>query len=139
MQRYFFDTNVLVYSVDRSFPDKRATCQELIDRHARSGDGVLSTQVLQEFYVNATRKLGIEPLVAKQHVQDFQIFDVIQVTPDLIAEGIDCSILNRLSFWDGLVIAAAAIGRCTILYSEDMTNGQKIRGVTISNPFTKTP
>lgn len=139
MRRFFLDTNILVYSLDTSFPDKQARSQELIDRHARNGDGVLSTQVLQEFYVSATRKLGIDALVAKQHMRDFQIFDVIQVTPDLIAGGIDCSILNRLSFWDGLIIASSALGRCSVLYSEDLSHGQQIGGVRIANPFIRAP
>ena len=77
MARVFFDTNVLVYAVDGAWPEKRRVALDLIDAHARAGDAVISTQVLQEFYVAATGQLGVEPLAAKRHVRDFQIFDVV--------------------------------------------------------------
>lgn len=133
--RSFLDTNVLIYSVDRADPAKQHTALELIARHAKDRTGVISTQVLQEFYSAATRKLGIEPLQARQHLRDFRVFDIVQVIPAIIEEGIDCSILHQLSFWDGLILAAAATAKSTELLSEDLSHGQRLQGVTIRNPF----
>ncbi|MCU0749986.1 MAG: PIN domain-containing protein [Akkermansiaceae bacterium] len=133
--RSFLDTNILIYSVDRADPAKQNTALELIARHAKDRTGVISTQVLQEFYSAATRKLGIDPLQARQHLRDFQIFDIVQVTPAIIEEGIDCSILHQLSFWDGLILAAAVTANSTELVSEDLSHGQKLQGITVRNPF----
>ena len=133
--RSFLDTNILIYSVDRADPAKQNTALELIARHAKDRTGVISTQVLQEFYSAATRKLGIEPLQARQHLRDFRVFDIVQVTPAIIEEGIDCSILHQLSFWDGLILAAATTAKSTELLSEDLSHEQKLQGITIRNPF----
>ncbi len=133
--RSFLDTNILIYSVDRADPAKQNTALELIARHAKDRTGVISTQVLQEFYSAATRKLGIEPLQARQHLRDFRVFDIVQVTPAIIEEGIDCSILHQLSFWDGLILAAAATAKSTELLSEDLSHEQRLQGITIRNPF----
>lgn len=135
MARCFFDTNVLVYSIDGAYPEKRLGALTLIERHARAGDAAISTQVLQEFYVAATQQLGIAPLAAKQHVRDFQIFDVVLITPELVEAGIDQAILARLSFRDALIVVAAKTARCDTLYSEDMNPGQTMSGVTVANPF----
>ena len=133
--RSFLDTNILIYSVDRADPAKQNTALELIARHAKERTGVISTQVLQEFYSAATRKLGIEPLQARQHLRDFRVFDIVQVTPAIIEEGIDCSILHQLSFWDGLILAAAATAKSSELLSEDLNHQQKLQGITVRNPF----
>ena len=90
--------------------------------------------MLQEFYSAATRKLGIEPFQARRLVQDFRIFDIVQVTPEIIGEGIDVSILNTISFWDGLIVASALTARCSEILSEDLANGQIIQGVAGRNP-----
>ena len=133
--RSFLDTNVLIYSIDRANPGKQDTALELIARHAKERTGIISTQVLQEFYSAATRKLGVDPLQARQHLRDFRIFDIVQVTPAIIEEGIDCRILHQLSFWDGLIIAAAATAASSELLSEDLNHGQVIQGITVRNPF----
>jgi predicted nucleic acid-binding protein len=133
--RSFLDTNILIYSVDRADPAKQDTALELIARHAKDRTGVISTQVLQEFYSAATRKLGIEPLQARQHLRDFRVFDIVQVTPAIIEEGIDCSILHQLSFWDGLILAAAATAKSTELLSEDLSHEQRLQGISVRNPF----
>ena len=133
--RSFIDTNVLIYSVDRADPVKQEIALELISRHAKERSGVISTQVLQEFYSATTRKLGIDPLDARQHLRDFRIFDIVQVTPPIIEEGIDCSILKRISFWDGVIVASAAAANCSELLSEDLADGQIILGIRIRNPF----
>ena len=134
--KVFIDTNILVYAADKHEPEKRKTCRYLLKKLVRSEEaGVISTQVLQEFFVAATRKLGIEALLAKEMTHSFRNFEVVTIVPILIEEAIDISILNKISFRDGLIIAAAESALCSTLLSEDLNHGQIIRGVTVSNPF----
>ena len=135
MSKIFVDTNILVYSLDRFDPEKQQMSRKCLKRLTGQNKGVISTQVLQEFYVASTRKLGTDPLVAKEILNAFQRFEVVTVTPPIIDESIDCSILNRISFWDALIIVAAQSANCQTLWSEDLNPGQMIRGVTIENPL----
>jgi predicted nucleic acid-binding protein len=133
--RVFLDSNVLVYAQDAGSPKKQRVSRDLITRLARDADGVISTQVLQEFYVAATRKLGVPPLAAKGILKTFAVFETVQVSPALIQEAVDGSILNQLSFWDALILAAAAAAGCGVVLSEDLNPGQVILGVRVQNPF----
>jgi len=134
--RTFLDTNVLVYAQDARSPAKQRKSRELIASLASSVDGVISTQVMQEFFVAATRKLGVEPLAAKGIIKTFGVFEIVQVSPGLIQEAIDCSVLNDLSFWDALILASAASAGCSTVLSEDLNPGQAILGVTVRNPYS---
>ena len=131
----FLDANILVYAQDRDSPAKRRRSREVIAALAEAATGVISTQVLQEFYVATTRKLGVAPLAAKGVMQTFKVFEIVQTSPDLIEQAIDCSVLNGVSFWDALIVVAAAASGCTIVYSEDLNPGQTIQGVRIENPL----
>jgi len=133
--KVFLDTNILVYAQDQDSPVKRRRSREVIAALAQSGTGVISTQVLQEFYVTVTRKLGVAPLAAKRVLQTFKIFEIVQASPDLIERAIDCSVLNTISFWDALIVAAAASSGCAIVYSEDLNPDQTIQGVRVENPL----
>jgi predicted nucleic acid-binding protein len=133
--RVFLDTNILLYAQDTGSPEKHLRSRDVIARLAESGDGVISTQVMQEFYAAATRKLGIKPLAVKAILKTFTVFEIIQVSTDLIHDAIDCSASNALSFWDGLIVAAAASAGCPTLYTEDLNNGQIILGVKVQNPL----
>ena len=133
--KVFLDTNILVYAQDQDSPVKRRRSREVIAALAQSGTGVISTQVLQEFYVTVTRKLGVAPLAAKRVLQTFTIFEIVQTSPDLIERAIDCSVLNTISFWDALIVAAAASSGCAIVYSEDLNPGQTIQGVRVEDPM----
>ena len=133
--RVFLDSNVLVYAQDAGSAKKQRVSREVIARLSSSAEGVISTQVLQEFYVAATRKLGVPPLAAKGILKTFAVFDTIQVSPALIQDAIDCSILNQLSFWDALILAAASAAGCGVVLSEDLNPGQLILGVKVENPF----
>lgn len=133
--RVFLDTNILVYAHDTASPDKQRKSREIITQIADSASGVISTQVMQEFYVAATRKLGVDPLVVKGVLKTFAVFDLVQISAPLIHEAVDCSILNQLSFWDSLIIASAASAGCTVLLSEDLNSSQTVLGVKIKNPF----
>ena len=137
--RSFFDTNVLSYADDKAAAAKQKVAIELVAKHRRAGTGVLSLQVLQEYFVTATKKLHIDPGIARRKVELLAEFDV--VAPDLgdILASIDLHRLHGFSFWDALVVQAAKQSGCGILFSEDMQHGQEIDGVRIVNPFRGKP
>ena len=133
--KVFLDASILVYAQDHDSPAKRRRSREVIAALAQSGTGVISTQVLQEFYVTVTRKLGVAPLAAKRVLQTFKMFEIVQASPALMEDAIDCSILNTMSFWNALIVAAAASSGCVIVYSENLNPDQTIQGVRIENPL----
>jgi len=135
MSKIFIDTNILVYSVDTYDQDKRDACRSLLISLNNEHRGVISTQVMQEFFITCTKKLGVDPLLIKDIIHSFEHFETVIVTPDIIREAIDCSIINRLSFWDALIVATAESSKCEILWTEDLNDGQIIRGVRIENPL----
>lgn len=135
MSKVFLDTNLLVYSMDGYNKEKQAKCRSLLKDVTRDRQGVISTQVMQEFYVAATRKLGADSLTTKDVMNSFMRFEVVDVTPDIINSAVDCSILNRLSFWDALIVSAAESANCGLLWTEDLNSGQVIRGVRVENPI----
>ena len=98
MASVFFDTNILVYSVDEADPQKREIALSLIAKHEIAKDAAISAQVLQEFYVASTRRLGINPIEARQLVKDFQMFELVQVTPGIIDEALTVQFLIRFRF-----------------------------------------
>ena len=133
--RSFFDTNVLVYADDKAAPAKQRRAIELVAQHRRFRTGVVSLQVLQEYFVTVTRKLGVDARVARRKVELLAEFDVASLgVPDILA-AIDLHRLHELSFWDALIIHAAQQAGCSILFSEDMHHAQEINGVQIVNPF----
>lgn len=135
MSKVFIDTNILVYALDRFNEAKQKRCRDLLRGLNTVGRGVISTQVMQEFYVTATKKLGMDPLHAKDLLNAFERFEVVTVTPEIIKQAIDSSILNRLSFWDALIVAAAESANCDKIWTENLNEGQIIRGVRVVNPF----
>jgi predicted nucleic acid-binding protein len=134
-ERSFFDTNILIYRDDANTPDKRDTAIELLETSWRENDAVISTQVLQEYFVAATRKLGVKVETARRKVQLFGGMAVVNIIQEDIVNAIDLHRLHAFSFWDALIVTAAQKGACRILYSEDMQHGQKLGDVTIVNPF----
>jgi predicted nucleic acid-binding protein len=135
MSKIFVDTNILVYCMDDSDKKRKARCRTLIETLVGDLYGVLSTQVLQEFYVAATKKLGADPLAVKDIVHSFRRFETVVITPEIVKEAIDCSLINRLSFWGSLIVVAAESARCEKIWTEDLNDGQVIRGVRIENPL----
>ena len=106
MSKVFIDTNILIYSLDRHDSEKQSIARKLLKNAAREHTGVISTQILQEFYVAATRKLGVDPILAKEMVNKFNNYETVTITTEMIKDAIDCSILQRISFWDSLVLVA---------------------------------
>jgi predicted nucleic acid-binding protein len=133
--RSFFDTNVLIYTDDRAAPAKQRRALELVAEHRRAGTGVISLQVLQEYFVTVTRKLHVEAQVARRKVELLAEFDVAALgLPDILA-AIDLHRLHKFSFWDALILRAAMQTGCAVLFSEDLQQAQEVDGVRIVNPF----
>ena len=135
VSKIFIDTNILAYAIDRREQKKRKKCASLLKSLEVKNQGVISTQILQELYVVGVKKLGMEPLVVKESLHLLENFEVVVVTPALIREAIDCHLLNKISFWDALVIVSAESARCEKLWTEDLNAGQVIRGVSVENPL----
>jgi predicted nucleic acid-binding protein len=135
MSKVFLDTNIIVYSLDQSEAGKRKKCRGLIKSLTGENSGVISTQVMQEFNVADTAKLGADPLLIKDILRSLERFETVVVSPTLIKEAIDCAIINRLSFWDALIVVSAESAHCETLWTEDLNHGQVIRGVRIENPL----
>ena len=142
MSKVFVDSNLIVYTMDDREPEKRDRCRALLaslkaPAQGAAADplGVVSTQVLQETYAVATRKLHVDPLVARETLRTLELLEVVTITQRHIHEAIDCSILNTISFWDALLVAAAASAHCERLWTEDLNDGQTLLGVRIENPL----
>ena len=136
--RRFVDTNVLVYRFDHDEPRKQDRARRLLDRDGRSGSLVLSTQVLQEFYVSVTRKLArkLPPEDALDAVRDLvAAFSIVQIDSDMVTDAISLSQEHGFSLWDALILHAAARGGCREVLTEDLQDGRKILGLEIVNPF----
>ncbi len=134
-ERTFFDTNVLVYADDLDGGAKREVARQLLRDALVSATGVVSTQVLQEFFVVATRKLGVDPEVARRKVALVAQMDLVLIRLDLILGAIDLHRLHPLSFWDALVVKSAAAAGCTRILTEDLNHGEVIDGVQVVDPF----
>jgi predicted nucleic acid-binding protein len=133
--RIFLDTNILLYGDDLAYPAKQQRALDLILEHRTQRTGVVSLQVIQEYFVNATRKLGLDPGFARQKVETYCRFEVVEpVAADILA-AIDIHRLHRISYWDALVLHCARKAGCRVVLSEDMLHGQVIDGVRIVNPF----
>ena len=135
MSKIFIETNILIYSMDKNDPTKMAKSRELLKSATENYQIVLSTQVLQEFYVTATKKLGADPLITKDILHHFEQFEIIAISAAMVNEAIDCSVINKLSFWDALIVVAAESSYCETIWTEDLNDGQRIRGVLIKNPL----
>lgn len=133
--RSFFDTNVLVYADDKASPAKRRRALDLVAEHRRAGTGVVSLQVLQEYFVTVTRKLSVDPRVARRKVELLAEFDVAAPEVADILAAIDLHRLHQFSFWDALILRAAKQAGCSVLLSEDLQEAREIDGVHVVNPF----
>ena len=134
-ERVFIDTNVVVYASDDTAGSKRSRARAVLAPLLRERRAVISTQVMQEFFSVATRKLKFPAERARGYLQKWSRLDVVVIRPETIFGAIDLHRLNALSFWDALVIKSASVAGCGRLLSEDLQHGQVVDGVTIENPF----
>jgi len=133
----FFDTNVLAYADDASAPKKRDGAMALFAEHLRAGTAVISLQVLQEYFVTATRKLGVTAELAQRKVEVMARARVVRLDAGDAIAAIELHRLSRISFWDALIVQAARLAGAAVLYSEDLAGGSAIGGVRVVNPFAK--
>jgi predicted nucleic acid-binding protein len=131
----FLDTNILIYQMDNRDVVKQRKSRELVRALVMKHEAVISTQVLQEFYVTCTAKLKIKPILVKGMMHGFQNMEVVTVVADLINEAVDTSVQYQISFWDSLVVVSAESAKCQYLITEDLNEGQIIRNVKILNPL----
>ena len=133
--RSFFDTNILLYIYSDADPGKQKRARELYREQALSGAILVSTQVVQEFYVAATRKLALPQPTVRALTEALFELPLVIVTPAHIHSAMDKELRYRISFWDGLILAAAEAGGAEVLYTEDLNDGQQYGAVLARNPF----
>ncbi len=137
--KIFLDTNIIVYAHDRSSKDKHAVARDIMDYLWENRKGVISVQVLQEFFVCVTKKI-LKPLAIKNArviLEYLSTWNVVTNDKYITLKAIDIQERYRLSFWDSLIIQAALQGQARLLLSEDLPGGQVEKDLKILNPFTR--
>ena len=135
--RYFVDTNILMYAHDTAAGDKHARAKALVEDLWQNRSGVVSTQVLQELAVNLRRKAKrpLDARATRDVVSDYLAWQVVVNGGDSILEALELEARYQISFWDALVIQAAQTAGADVLYSEDLSDGQRYGSVKVENPF----
>lgn len=137
--KYFVDTNILMYAHDTAAGVKHARARALVEGLWRDRSGVVSTQVLQELCVNLRRKAGrpLDRKTARDIVTDYMSWHVVVNGGESILESLDLEEQYQISFWDALVVQAAQASGAAVLYSEDLSDGQMYGGVRVVNPLRR--
>jgi predicted nucleic acid-binding protein len=133
--RTFFDSNILLYADDARFGAKQKRALQLILQHREQATAVLSLQILQEYFSNATRKLGIDPAEARRKVEVYSRFHLVEPRLSDVLKAIDIYRLHRINYLDAMVVHCAAASGCLQVLTEDLQHGEVIGGVRIVNPF----
>jgi predicted nucleic acid-binding protein len=135
--KFFVDTNILLYAHDHSAGRKHERARQLVEHLWTSGEGVLSTQVLQELCINLRRKIA-RPLPVeeiRQIIQDYLSWEIVVNSPASVLQALEIEVRYQTSFWDALVLQAAETSGASVLYSEDLATGQKYGAVQVINPL----
>ena len=136
-EKYFVDTNILIYAHDRSTGTKHERARQLVERLWTSGQGVLSTQVLQELCVNLRRKVAkpvpVEDI--RRMIQDYLSWEIVINTPEAVIQALEIEMRYKTSFWDALILQAAEQSGAAVLYSEDLAGKQSYGSVQVVNPL----
>jgi predicted nucleic acid-binding protein len=135
--KYFVDTNILLYAHDPSGGAKRDRARQLLAHLWTTGQGVLSTQVLQELCVNLRRKVA-RPLAVdevRRLVQDYLSWEIVVNTSESVIQALEIEVRYKISYWDALILQAAESAGAAVLYSEDLAAGQKYGAVHVVNPL----
>jgi predicted nucleic acid-binding protein len=136
-EKYFVDTNILIYAHDRSAGIKHKRAQELVESLWTSGRSVLSTQVLQELCVNLRRKVAkpvpVDELRAL--IRDYLSWEIVVNTPEAVIQALEIEVRYKISFWDALILQAAEQSGAAVLYSEDLSERQNYGTVQVVNPL----
>ena len=135
--KYFVDTNILIYAHDRSTGIKHERARRIIEHLWTSGQGVLSTQVLQELCINLRRKVA-RPLPVeeiRQLLQDYLSWEIVVDAPEGMIRALEIEVHYKTSFWDALILQAAEQSGAAMLYSEDLATGQSYGSIQVVNPL----
>jgi predicted nucleic acid-binding protein len=139
--KYFVDTDILLYAHDSSAGVKRDRARQLLEHLWTTGEGVLSTQILQELCINLRRKvkpsLPVDEI--RRVVQDYLSWEIVINTPESAIQALEIEARYKISYWDALVLQATESAGATILYSEDLAAGQKYGAVRVVNPLRSNP
>jgi predicted nucleic acid-binding protein len=135
LPRAFFDSNVLVYADDSKDIAKQKKAVDLIFEHGSQRAAVLSFQILGEYFSVATRRLHLDPALARIQVEFYSKFPLFEISLADVFAAIDIHRLHGIPYWDALIIRSAERSGCSVLLSEDMQHGRTIDGVRIVNPF----
>jgi len=135
--KIFVDTNILVYAHDLAAGDRHNQASTIIENLWDTNAGVISTQVLQEFYVTVTRKIvkPLDRLRAREIIRNYLVWPVHLNDAETVLLASEIEARNNLSFWDALIVAAAQLLHVDKIFTEDMNHGQRIEGILIVNPF----
>jgi predicted nucleic acid-binding protein len=135
--KYFVDTNILVYAQDRTAGTKYNVSRNLLQGLWENKQGVLSTQVLQEFCATLLRKIPrpVDCDSVAAVLDDYTRWETVVNTPRATLEALRLQQRHQLSFWDALIVHSAHVAEAEVLYSEDMSHGQRYGPVRVINPF----
>jgi predicted nucleic acid-binding protein len=136
--KFFLDTNIFVYSFDATAPAKTRKATRLVRDAVDTGKGIVSYQVVQEFFNVAFRRFAQPMSVAEAEQYLITVFRpllAIHSSPALYVEALRIAGKHRLAWYDSIIVASALDGQCDTLYSEDFQHGRKIEGLRIENPF----
>jgi len=134
----FLDTNILVYTFDDNEPGKRETARRMVESALRDRTVIISFQVIQEFLNVATRKFTTPLTEADCALYLKKVLNPlceVHSSIDLYQDALDIQDRWKFGFYDSLILAASLAGDCNVLFTEDLQHGQKVRGITIINPF----
>ncbi len=135
--KVFLDTNIIIYAYDATAGEKHRIARDILVDLWNSGRGLLSAQVLQEFFVTVTRKIQnpIGPELAGDIIDGFLKWDTVSITAESVADAIGIHLRYKYSFWDSMIVEASIRGGAALLLTEDFSGGQKIGDLRIKNPF----
>jgi predicted nucleic acid-binding protein len=133
----FVDTNILVYAHNKDAGRKHEIARNVISELWESRLGLLSTQVLQEFYLTLTRKipLPLDRPTTRRILRNYFSWDVVLNDPPVILQASEIEETYKISFWDALIVSAAFSKNAATILTEDLNHGQVIEGIEINNPF----
>lgn len=134
-KKCFIDTNVFIYAAADGGNGRQSLARNRLEQLLETNLGVVSTQVMKEFYSVAIGKLKISREDAQAMTMALNRFEVVSNTPEIVQRAIDLTVRHSLSIWDAMLVAAAVSAECDVFLTEDLQHGSSIAGVRIENPF----
>lgn len=135
MEKTFIDTNIIVYANDKKDNIKQKKAIRIITEFMKTGQGIISTQVLQEYAYVALTKLKQTHNVILRQLKLLETFTVIKQSPEMIRRTLEIMHVYKINFWDSCIISNAEFAHCSVIYSEDFNTGQYYSGIKIVNPL----